>query len=130
MTANAASNETQIRRLVSNWAKAVRARDIDGASAYHAKDIVMFDVPLPLQSKGIRAYKKTWELFFSSSSGGEGSFNIEELKITTGDTVAFCHALLKIAGGRKPTCRLTIGLKKVRGKWLITHEHHSYPIKI
>jgi ketosteroid isomerase-like protein len=127
MTGNVASNEEQIRRIVNDWAKAVRMRDLDGALAHHAKDVVMFDVPLPLQSKGISAYKKTWELYFASNAGGEGSFNIEELKITTGDTVALCHALLRIAGGRKPTCRLTIGLKKVRGKWLITHEHHSYP---
>jgi ketosteroid isomerase-like protein len=129
MTGNVASNEVQIRRIVNDWAKAVRGRDMDGALAHHAKDVVMFDVPLPLQSKGIGAYKKTWELFFANNAEGEGSFNIEELKVTTGDTVAFCHALLRIAGGKKHTCRLTMGLKKVRGKWLITHEHHSYPVE-
>jgi uncharacterized protein (TIGR02246 family) len=123
------SNETQIRTLVEDWARAVRARDMDGVLARHANDVVMFDVPLPLQSKGISAYKKTWELFFANNAGGEGLFNIEELKITTGDSVAFCHALLRIASGRKPRCRLTMGLKKVRGKWLITHEHHSYPVE-
>lgn len=49
--------------------------------ARHAKDIVMFDVPLPLQSKGIEAYKKTWELFFDSNPGGNGSFELTELGI-------------------------------------------------
>jgi ketosteroid isomerase-like protein len=52
-----------------------------------------------------------------------------ELKITAGDTVAFCHALLIAGNAKKPQGRLTIGLKKVRGKWFITHEHHSYPIR-
>jgi ketosteroid isomerase-like protein len=100
---------------------------MDGILARHIKDLVMFDVPPPLQSKGIEAYKKTWDLFFQYSPGGEGSFNLEELKITAGDTVAFCHALLRIGGGEGPECRLTIGLQKVAGEWLIAHEHHSAP---
>jgi ketosteroid isomerase-like protein len=129
MTSNVASNEAQIRRIVNDWARAVRARDMDGALAHHDKDVLMFDVPLPLQSKGIGAYRKTWELFFANNEGGEGSFTIDQLKITAGDTVAFGHAVLRIAGEPKPTCRLTMGLKKVRGKWLITHEHHSYPVE-
>jgi ketosteroid isomerase-like protein len=76
----------------------------------------MFDVPLPLQSKGIETYKKTWELFLENVAGGEGSFNLDELRITAGDRVAFCHALLIIGDAKKPTGRLTIGLQKVRGK--------------
>ena len=123
------SNETQIRALIANWAKAVRARDMDGVLAHHAKEVVMFDVPLPLQSKGIVAYKKTWELFFDNVPGGKRSFDLKELTITAGDTVAFCHALLIIGGGKNPRCRLTVGLKKIRGNWMIVHEHHSYPWK-
>jgi ketosteroid isomerase-like protein len=118
------SNEIQIRRLIEDWARAVRARDMEGALARHTEDVVMFDVPLPLQSKGIAAYKKTWELFFNHSPGGDGSFNLVELDITAGDTVAFCHALIKIFNSK---ARLTMGLRKIRGKWLIAHEHHSYP---
>ena len=60
---NQIDNESQIRELVENWARAVRNEDMDGVLAHHADDIVMFDVPPPLQSKGIDAYKKTWELF-------------------------------------------------------------------
>jgi ketosteroid isomerase-like protein len=121
------SNESQIRKVIESWAKAVRDGDIEGILAHHSKDLVMFDVPHPLQSKGIEAYKKTWDLFFQYSPGGEGSFNLEELKITSGDTVAFCHALLIIGGAKEPQCRLTIGLRKVGGEWLIAHEHHSAP---
>ncbi len=121
------SNEKQIRILIENWAKAIRDGKIDGILARHTKDVVMFDVPPPLQSKGIEAYKKTWDLFFQYSSGGEGSFELVDLDITAGDIVAFCHALLIIGGAKKPQCRLTIGLRKVRGEWLIAHEHHSAP---
>lgn len=61
-------NESQIRALVERWAKAVRAKDMDSVFANHTADIVMFDVPLPLQSRGIEEYKKAWELFFDSQS--------------------------------------------------------------
>ncbi len=45
------TNEIQIRTLIETWAKAVRERDINGILAHHARDIVMFDVPPPFQSK-------------------------------------------------------------------------------
>jgi uncharacterized protein (TIGR02246 family) len=121
------TNEAQIRTLVTNWAKAVRAKDMDGALAHHTDDIVMFDVPIPLQSRGIEAYKKTWELFFANMPGGPRSFKVAELQITASDTVAFCHAILEIFDSKG---RLTIGLRKEDGRWLIAHEHHSYPMEL
>ena len=78
MTQN--SNETQIRALVEKWASAVRAKDMHRVLVNHIDDIVMFDVPMPLQSKGIKEYKKTWELFFDHSPGGPGSFDVTELR--------------------------------------------------
>jgi uncharacterized protein (TIGR02246 family) len=121
------ADEADVRTLVEDWAKAVRAQDMDSVLAHHADDVVMFDVPMPLQCKGIEAYKKTWELFFANSPGGPGSFDLAELQISAGETVAYCHAILKIFDSRG---RLTIGLRKEDGRWLIAHEHHSYPIEL
>jgi uncharacterized protein (TIGR02246 family) len=120
-------DETQIRALVESWAKAVRAKDLDGAISYHTDDIVMFDVPMPLQSKGLDAYRKTWELFFHHSPGGSGSFDVTLLQITAGETVAFAHAILRVGDS---SARLTMGLRKEKEQWLIAHEHHSYPIDL
>ena len=120
-----ASNENDIRILVENWAAAVRARNIEGAVAHHTDDIVMFDVPLPVQSRGMAEYRKTWELFFASNRGGAGSFELTDLHIAANDTVAYCHALLNVFDS---TARLTMGLRKERGEWLVAHEHHSYPL--
>lgn len=47
--------------------------------ANHTDDIVMFDVPMPVQSRGIDEYRKTWELFFANSLGGPGAFDVTEL---------------------------------------------------
>jgi uncharacterized protein (TIGR02246 family) len=125
MTQN--SNETQIRALVEKWASAVRAKDMDGVLVNHTDDIVMFDVPMPLQSKGMKEYKKTWDLFFDHSPGGPGSFDVTELRIVASASVAYCHGLVKIFDSK---VRVTIGLRKEKRQWLIAHEHHSYPIEL
>jgi uncharacterized protein (TIGR02246 family) len=126
-TAMQNADETQIRALVDAWAKAVRTKNIDGALVHHTSDIVMFDVPMPLQAKGMEEYRKTWELFFANSPGGPGSFDVAELQITASETVAYAHAILRIFDS---SARLTMGLRKEGGQWRIAHEHHSYPIEL
>ncbi|HEX3702475.1 MAG TPA: nuclear transport factor 2 family protein, partial [Vicinamibacterales bacterium] len=61
------SDEAEITRLIEDWARAVRHKDFTGILANHSPDILMFDVPPPVQSKGIDAYRSTWDLFFSWS---------------------------------------------------------------
>jgi ketosteroid isomerase-like protein len=58
-------DEKEVRDLIERWAKAVRDKDYDGILANHSADILMFDVPPPRESKGIDAYRGTWDLFFS-----------------------------------------------------------------
>jgi uncharacterized protein (TIGR02246 family) len=121
------SEEAQIRDLVERWAVAVRNKDLNGAVAHHTDDIVMFDVPAPLFVKGLDEYRKTWELFFGNDFEGPRAFDVTELEITAGERVAFAHGLLYIGGSQAPVGRLTVGLQKSGGEWLIAHEHHSYP---
>ena len=79
------------------------------------------------RQEGWWSTRRTWELFFDNSPGGPGSFDVTELHITAGETVAYCHALVMIFDS---TVRLTMGLRKDDGEWLIAHEHHSYPIEL
>src|SRR5262245_44298808 len=97
MTDGRTKDEAAIRELVESWAKAVRIKNLNGILANHSTDVLMFDVPPPLQSSGIEAYKKTWELFFSWSQDS-GVFDITEMNITAGDDVAFVTALMRCAG--------------------------------
>jgi len=122
------SAEAQIRELIENWARAVRNGDMEGVLAHHADDIVMFDVPPPLQTKGIDTYKKAWELFFAMQ--GKGAFDLSELEIAASHDVAFCHSIVTCGTREKEgqfKVRLTVGLRKVNEGWVITHEHHSVP---
>jgi uncharacterized protein (TIGR02246 family) len=129
---NHSEDEAAVRRVVESWAAAVRRRDFGEILQDHAPDILMFDVPPPFQSRGIEAYKKTWELFFSWSSAPI-PFDITEMSITAGRDVAFVVAAMHCAepganGEHKGLdFRLTVGLRKINGRWVITHEHHSVP---
>ena len=51
-------DEAQIRQLVDNWAKALRAKDVDGLMANYSPDMLLFDLAPPLQYKGAEAYRK------------------------------------------------------------------------
>jgi uncharacterized protein (TIGR02246 family) len=128
-------DETEIRAVIENWAKAVRARDLDRVLADHAPDIVMFDVPPPkVGVRGIDAYRETWPPFFEWIKQG-ATFDIVSLDVVAGADVAFAHALLRcgtadeLAKDPDNRLRLTIGLRKQDGRWTIAHEHHSFPLE-
>jgi uncharacterized protein (TIGR02246 family) len=126
--------ENRIRALLETWADAVRRHDIPAILAHHEPDIVMFDLPPPLQCKGIEAYEKTWELMFRCHKPGV-AFDIEELAVTAGHDVAFAAIIMRCGPDSSPNpadkdgflFRLTVGLRKIDGDWRVAHEHHSIP---
>lgn len=134
MVQHAEAAERKIKMLIEAWADAVRRHDLPGILAHHAQDIVMFDVPPPLQSRGLDDYKKTWDLFFRYHEPSQ-AFDVEELTITAGEDVAFAVAIMRcgsgtVSGPPEPggfPFRLTIGLRRIEGDWRIVHEHHSVP---
>ena len=134
MMQQARAAESQIEALIEAWADAVRRHDLSGILAHHEQDIVMFDVPPPLQSRGMDEYKKTWDLFFRYHRPSQ-AFDIEELAITAGEDVAFAAVIMRCGSGTSSgppqeggfLFRLTIGLRKIDGDWRVTHEHHSVP---
>jgi uncharacterized protein (TIGR02246 family) len=126
-------DEEQIRRLIERWAEAVHNGDMEGVLADHADDVVMFDVPPPQEGvRGIEAYRDVWPAFFELQAQG-ASFEIVSLDVTAGDDVAYAHALLRcgtpqeLAEDPENRLRLTLGLRREQGRWVVAHEHHSFP---
>jgi ketosteroid isomerase-like protein len=119
------TDEAEIRMLIENWAKAVRANDFHGILAHNSSDMMMFDVPPPLESRGIDAYRKTWDVFFSWSNDPV-VFAFTRMDVTAGSDVAFVTALMRCAGietnGENIALefRLTVGLQKIRNQWTVT----------
>jgi uncharacterized protein (TIGR02246 family) len=128
-------DETKIRTLIERWAVAAQARDMEGVLVDHSADIVMFDVPPPEDgARGIEAYRKTWPPFFKAQEP-DGSFEIVSLEVYAGADVGFAYALLRcgtqeeLKNHPEKRLRLTMGLRKEKGRWLIAHEHHSFTLE-
>ena len=127
--------EAEIRKLMDDQAKAVRAKDIAGSMSNYAPDIVSFDVVNPLQKIGLDACRKRAEDWFASFEGPIG-YEIRDLSITTGDDAAFCHGLNRVNATRTDGGKIdmwwrsTVCYRKIDGKWMITHEHSSVPFDV
>jgi ketosteroid isomerase-like protein len=125
-------DEADIRVLIERWAEAVRRHDRTGILADHDSDIVMFDVPPPLQLRGMEEYSGSWDLFFGWHRPSD-AFDVRALDIVAGGDVAFAVALMRCGGADKTGAhseldfRLTVGLRKIDGRWRVIHEHHSVP---
>jgi uncharacterized protein (TIGR02246 family) len=122
----------EIEELVRRWAAAVHSGDLDAVLAHHAEDIVMFDVPPPHDGvRGLAAYRETWPPFFEWQASG-AVFEVVELDVTEGADVAYVWALLRcgtpdtFAEHPDQRLRLSLGLRKQDGAWVVAHEHHSF----
>ena len=127
-----ADDENEIRDFLHRWAEAVHAGDLETVLVRHANDIVMFDVPPPEEGvRGLDAYRDTWPSFFEWQRTG-AAFEILSLDVTAGEDVAYAWALLRCGTPeeleREPDrrLRLTVGLRKEHGTWVVAHEHHSF----
>lgn len=126
------SDEAQIRGLIEDWVKALRARDIDGVMANYASDVVVFDIDPPLHYEGADKLRAKWEGMFKSFKGPI-DYRVQDVEVIASDETAFSHSLNFISAtgkdGKKTQTwlRATICYKKIDGNWRVTHEHVSVP---
>ena len=124
------TNEQAIRELTDSWKKAVEAKDVDAILANYSDDVIVFDVPPPLQDRGRQAYRKHWEDWLKNFKGAI-KCEFRDMQITASDDVAFLSTLTSIGEkdekGSGSWVRVTVGYRKINGKWLATHEHASIP---
>ena len=123
-----------IRNIIQQWAKAMHEGDMNGVLAHHAADIVVFDVPPPENDvRGIKSYRATWPPSFN---GRQRERRLRSWNSTSPRATVLPTRTPYCAAGRRrswPTIlgrlRLTIGLRKDGGRWIVAHEHHSFPDK-
>lgn len=127
------SDKQQIRQILEQWAEATRIGRNDEVLSNHAKDALIYDVLPPLKYEGTAAYRKSWDEWQPETTG-PGLFDLHELKIAEGQNVGFAHGLIH-CGGKHPDgskfedwVRATFCLRKIKGRWSITHQHISMPM--
>jgi predicted dithiol-disulfide oxidoreductase (DUF899 family)/ketosteroid isomerase-like protein len=127
-----ANDEAGVRELVADWAAAVRTKDLDRVVSYYASAVVSFDLAPPLQYVGTGALRKSQAEWFPTFQGPIG-YDVHDLSITAGADIAFCRSLNRISGKRTNGettdvwVRVTMGFRRIGGRWLIAHEHASVP---
>ena len=127
------TEEEQIRNVIEGWADAVHRGDLERCwPTTPTTSSCSMSRRRTRGSAGLAAYTETWPPFFEWQAAG-ASFTIESLEVTAGTDVAFAVALLRcgtdeeFAENPDRRLRLTVGLRKVDGRWVVTHEHHSFP---
>ena len=126
------TEETKIRQILAEWARATREGPPDQILKSHCDDLVIYDDLPPLRYDSAEAYRRSWDEW-QPDAQGEILFELEDLTVTAGTEVAFAHALLQCGGtlpsgiGFKDTFRATFCLKKIAGNWKVAHQHISKP---
>src|SRR5262245_56206403 len=86
-----ARDEAEIRTVIEEQAKAIRGKDANGVLRHYAADAVRFDLAPPLAHSGADALdKQELESWFATWRGPIG-YEVQDLSVTTGDDIAFCH---------------------------------------
>ncbi len=134
--AGAQSNdEKAIRALNQRFIAAVKARDINMIMSVYIPDesLFVFDAIPPRQYVGAKAYRKDFEEFLGMFPGPI-EYSLSDLSVTATSTLGYSHrieswTLTDKAGKRVPLVfRVTDVYRKINGKWLIVHEHVSFPV--
>ncbi len=132
-----AKDEAKIRALEEQLRTAVIARDVNAVMKVYVpgQSLVVFDVFPPRQYVGADAYRKDWEGFLAFFSGPI-TYEISDLSVAAGGTLGYGHSIQHVSGTSAKgtpidlTVRVTDVYRKVKGNWLIEHEHISVPVDL
>jgi ketosteroid isomerase-like protein len=127
------SSDVEIRRVLENWALSTKTGRKDDVLSGHRPDVLIYDVLAPMKYEGAAAYRASWD-DWQPDTQGEGVFQLEELKVTADQHVAFAHGILRcggaLANGKsfEDLVRVTFCLTNEAGSWKVAHQHFSKPI--
>jgi ketosteroid isomerase-like protein len=112
-----------------------RVRSCHATSQNPQDSLLVFDVIPPRQYVGAKALSRNWQGFLD---GFDGTITLEnsDMEVVSDGKLAYAHYIAHVAGKGKDgnpidmAFRLTDVLRKVKGKWLIVHEHVSVPVDV
>jgi uncharacterized protein (TIGR02246 family) len=130
-------DEAKIRALEDKFAAAFSAKDVNAIMGVYVPDetLVVFDAASPRQYVGAKAYRKDRKKFFATFHGPV-EFEISALNVATDGALGFSHCIQHVGGtnsGGQPidlTVRVTDVYRKIKGNWLVVHEHVSVPVDL
>ena len=136
-TAVRADDRADIRRLEERLVVAFKAKDLDAIMSAYAPDekLFVFDAIPPRQYVGAAAWRDN-NAGFLANYPGPIDVDAKDLVITTDGKLGFAHYVFHMTGTSKAgthdeyNFRITDCLEKRKGKWVIVHEHLSFPVDL
>lgn len=126
----------EIREVIEGKAALLQKGDAKAILSYYAPSFVEYNLAPPLRQPGDGrnpAALEAWMATFEAPPRRE----VTELEITTDGDVAFATSLdclTAVPSGSTESFslwfRVTLGLRRIDGRWLVTHEHESVPFEM
>ena len=126
----------EIRQMVLERAAAVGAKDAKAMVAHNAPTMVEYNLAPPLRQPSAGRDVGPVEKWLATFQGPM-SMEVRDLAVTAEGSVAFCTSLNCLTAtpvGEAESFslwfRVTLGLRKIDGTWLVVHEHESVPFEM
>jgi uncharacterized protein (TIGR02246 family) len=130
------SARDDVLKVIREQERAVARADARAANAVFADDVVVFDLPPPLEYRGEDVIDPTGlEDWFATWKDGVTVELHEPTVLVEGDlAVVFglsrMRGVKKVEGPLDSWNRRTVVLRQMDGRWMIVHTHDSYPMKM
>lgn len=126
----------EIREVVERKAALLETGDVKAILSYYADTFVEYNLAPPLRQPGDGrdpAPLENWLAGFEAPPRRE----VTQLEITADGDVAFATSIDCLSATPRGSTesfslwfRVTLGLRRIDGRWLVTHEHESVPFEM
>ncbi|MEU8816539.1 nuclear transport factor 2 family protein [Actinoplanes sp. NPDC048796] len=123
----------EIREVIERRAALLETGDVKAMLAYSAPEVVEFSLAPPLSTRVDTTDPTPTEQWLATFEAPPRR-QVTQLEITADGDVAFATSIDSMTatprGSTEPFTlwyRVTVGLRRLNGRWLITHEHESVP---
>ena len=126
----------EIQEVIERKAALLETGDAKAILSCYAPGFVEYSLAPPLRQPsddGVPSRLEAWMATFEAPPRRE----VTQLEITTDGDVAFATSLDSLSavprgatGGFILWFRVTLGLRRIDGRWLVTHEHESVPFEM
>jgi ketosteroid isomerase-like protein len=130
------NDESQIREVIEGRAAALKTGDVKAVLAYYAPQVVEFNLAPPLRQPHDAQDPEPLERWMATFEAPPERV-VTQLEITADGDVAYATSIDCLSATPKGMTesfrlwhRATVGLRKIDGRWLVTHEHESVPFEM
>jgi ketosteroid isomerase-like protein len=126
----------EIRQVIERKAALLETGDVEAVMSHYADKFVEYTLAPPLRQAGDGRDPmplQSWMATFQAPPRRE----VTQLKITTDGDVAFATSIDCLSATPRGSnegfvlwFRVTLGLRRIDRRWLVTHEHESVPFEM